>query len=188
VREVLDLFKRLRVKVQNLVLRAVVDRPGARYQVLHIGGRIHPDVEWFQGQGVYFAAGVGAEGILVCPSATSENAVLLAVGDRAALPPHIGLAAGEGGLHYQGTFKVFLDHNGKVQLGGGNTVGHAAADFVALAAKVDAAIANIRTYINAHTHPTTATIGSGPAVGAVLAPNSPLGDQAGVGAVNVKAT
>ena len=60
-------------------------------------------------------------------------------------------------------------------------------DFVALAALVKTELDAIRTFINAHTHITTATISSGPP-GVLAAPTPPLGVIGSVAASDVEAT
>jgi hypothetical protein len=172
----LTLLRKLRTRLQNLVLRASVDRPGVRYQISSVGDSSRSDIEHMEPQGLHFRAPVGAEGIELRPGAVPENSVLVcAQGDA----PEDVLLPGEGGLHYLGTFKVFCKSNGEVHLAGGT----GAADFVALAQKVDTAIANIRTYINAHVHPGVTT--GGGVTGAVAVP---LGAQASSAAAKVKAT
>lgn len=174
-------FRRLRLKLANLITRAFVDRPGKRYQVSGVGENSRPDVQHMEPQGLHFRAPSGAEGLAVCPGGVPENVVLL---NAQGTLPTATLAPGEGGLHFLGTFAVYLDADGKVHLGGGTS----AADFVALAAKVDTALANIVTYINAHTHITTATVGAGPTPGVNSPPAPPLTSQASVAASKVKAT
>ena len=66
-----------------------------------------------------------------------------------------------------------IDADGTVHLGG------AAGSLVALAELVDARLASVRTWLNAHTHPTPS--------GASSAPTVPLGAQASVAASKVSA-
>lgn len=116
-------IRRLRNRVANMILRAVVDRPGPRYQIQTVGDNARPDIQHMEPQGLHFRAPAGAEGLAVAPTNAPENTVLvLAQGDT----PEDALAVGEGGLHYLGEFKVFLKANGEVHLAGG-------ANFVALA-------------------------------------------------------
>lgn len=166
-------IRRLRTKLQNLIMLALVDRAGKRYQILGAGDQARPDVAYMQPQGLHFRAPAQAKGVVLCPAATPENAVLI---NAQGSTPADTLAEGEGGLHYLGTFKVYCKANGEVHLAGGT----AAADFVALAQKVDTAIANIRTFINTHTH-------SAPG-GVTGVPSPLLGAQASTAASKVKAT
>ncbi len=135
-----DLFRFLRVKIQNLVQRGVVTISGERYQGTHLGGRVADDLEHFAPQGLHFRAPVGSEYLQLHPVAETANAVMVCAHDRSGLPSDT-MAVGEGGLHYRGTFKVFVSADGKVHLGGGI----AASDFVALAAKVKTEIERLAT-------------------------------------------
>jgi hypothetical protein len=142
---VIDINKRLRRienKQRTMVQRALVNKPaGADAQTKTVGGRLSDNVEHFQGQGVHFQAPKGAEGVCFNVCGEADSAVLLAAGDRRALPsdPLSPLAPGEGGLHYMGAFKVFLSFDGKLSLGE-----KMPDDFVALASKVDEELA--KTY------------------------------------------
>ena len=145
-----------------------MNRAGKRYQIDGVGDSALAGVEHMQPQGLHFRAPAGAEGIAVQVGAVPENVVLL--GAQAAVPAR-NLQAGEGGLHYLGAYKVFLDKNGLVHLGT-----ETATNFVALANLVDARLAAIVLYINNHTHASNGT------------PPSPLlASQATVAATKVKA-
>lgn len=163
----------LTTKIINLCVRAVVTRSGEQYQAQWLGDRVTPPVENFQPQGLHFRVPVGAEHLLLSPCGETSAAVMIGAHKRNAMPKDT-LAEGEGGLHYLGTFCVFVAKDGTVNLGGGV----AATDYVALAAKVDTAIANIVTYVNAHVH-----TGNG-----ANKPNPPLDAQAATAASKVKAT
>jgi hypothetical protein len=77
----------------------------------------------------------------------------------------------------QGSTVVFqLDTDGTTHVGGA-----AASQFVALANLVDSRLSTIRTWLNAHTHPTAAT-------GPVSAPSTPLSALDSVAATKAKAT
>jgi len=152
-----EILRKVKVMMLNLVQRGVVDRSssdGASCQVKSVSGRVTPDVEILQGQGLHFRPGPGAEGVTVAPMGLADNAVLLGAGARKSLPADT-LAAGEGGLHYLGAFKVFLAADGTLSLGAKD-----AGDYVALASKVDQAIATLQSAIQAGF---TAGGGSGPA-------------------------
>lgn len=129
-----DLFRRLRVKIQNLVQRGVVTvtGPSRRYQGKHVGGRVSDDLENFQPQGLHFRVPPGAEYVQVHPGAIQENAVMLGAHVRNTLPED-AIPEGTGGLHYLGEFAVYIDEDGVVHLGGGVS----AAEFVALAPKIN---------------------------------------------------
>ena len=173
-------FRALRTKIQNLIVRAVVDRSSdtdrrGPAQVAHFGDRVIPDVEILQPQGLHFHVPAGADGLLVSPAGQMTNAVLVA--PSGATPGGEGAEPGEGGLHYLGAYKVFLKANGEVHLGQ-----QVATNFVALANLVDARFAALVTHINAHVHTGVTTGGgsSGP-------PGAPLASQATVAASKVKA-
>lgn len=141
----------------NIVQRGVVDRSsadGASCQVKSVSGRVTPDVEILQGQGLHFRPGPGAEGAAVAPMGLADNMVLLGAGARKSLPTD-SLAPGEGGLHYLGAYKVFLNADGTLSLGT-----KLPADYVALASKVDA---NFTTLVSAISSGLTAGGASGPA-------------------------
>ncbi len=161
----MDLMRQVRVLMMNVVQRVMANRvsaDGSNCQMMGLSGRPTPDVEILQGQGVHFMMPVKAEGIAVAPAGISDNAVIVGMGDRKTLPTD-SCEPGEGGLHYLGEFKVFLAADGTVSLGATE-----AADFVALASKVDAAISLLQT-----------AIGAGfTAVGVGVAANGPAGKTA----------
>lgn len=157
-----DLVRKLRVKLQNIVVRAVVDLPGRTYQVRHLGDRVASKIELFQTQGVHFRAPAGAQGILLAPAGETTSAVLVAAQGTV---PTATLTPGEGGLHYLGTFGVWLAADGKVHLGGGT----AAADFVALAAKVSAEFTKVNADLTTLKAATATGLGGVPVAGAGLA-------------------
>lgn len=90
--------------------------------------------------------------------------------------PGAALVPGEGGLHFLGTYAVYLAADGKVHLGGGT----AASDFVALAALVKARLDHIQSIFDAHIHPSTS--------GTISPSVTPIGALASVAATKVKAT
>jgi len=177
----------LATKVVNLCVRAVVTRSGERYQAQWLGDRTTPPVENFQPQGLHFRVPVGAEHLLLSPCGETSAAIMLGAHVRSGLPTDT-LAEGEGGLHYLGTYGVYLKANGEVHLGGGV----AATDFVALATKTEAALDKIQKAFDAHTHVVTGAVPAvttpvviPPATQAVLVP---IGDVGSVAASKVKAT
>ncbi len=149
--------------IRALITRAKVDRSpaaGNLYQLAWLGGRVTPDVEHMQPQGLHFRAPGAAQGALLAPSADPSVAVVVGLGG--ALPPD-DLVEGEGGLHYLGEWRVFVDADGKVHLGARDP-----SDFVALASKVDQAINDLNTAISAGFD----------AVGAAMAADGALGKAA----------
>jgi hypothetical protein len=165
----------LATKIVNLCVRAVVTRSGEQYQAQWLGDRITPPVENFQPQGLHFRVPVGAEHLLLSPCGETSAAVMVGAHKRSAMPKD-KIGEGEGGLHYLGTFAVFVGKDGTVHLGGG--IG--ASDYVALAKKVDAALTTIQSTFDAHTHPAP-----GGATSATLTLIKPLESTA---ASKVKAT
>lgn len=170
-------LRQLGVKLRNLVIRAVVDRPGRSYQVKHLGDRVASGVQMLQPQGLHFQAPAGAQGLLMSPVGELSSAVLVAA--QGTLPTAT-LEPGEGGLHLLGTYKVYLDSGGKVHLGGGT----AGSDFVALAAKVEAQLNVLKAAIG----DATVTAGDGGAAFKSSLVSALSTWPASVAAVNVKAT
>jgi phage gp45-like len=137
------------VALQNAVARGVVNRmdPDAAFaQIQTLGARQRPDTEVLQGQGVHFKAPDGSDCIALAPAGDSGSAVAIVAGDRTQLPALSvpPMLPGEGGLHYLGTWKVYLSADGTVSLGAAPLD---ATDFVALASKVDAAIVALKVAI-----------------------------------------
>lgn len=123
----------LLVKILNTCLRSKADREG---QFVSVRGRTYPDVERIEPQGVHFALAPDAQGLLHAPGGEVSAVV---AGNHSGDVPSDVLAPGEGGLHYLGTFKVFVDAAGMTHLGAKVTT-----DFVALASKVDAGFAQVK--------------------------------------------
>lgn len=171
----LDLYR----KLQNIVRRAFVDRAGVKPSLAHLGDSIAPDVENFQPQGLHFIAPAGAQGALLAPSAITSSAFVVGLG---ADVPTDSVAAGEGGLHYLGAFKVFLAADGKLSLGS-----KLPADFVALASLVDDRLQKIQSKFDAHTHDVATTGSSSAQTGTAAAVTSPVGPLAPVASTKVRA-
>ncbi len=166
--------------IRALITRAKVDRSpaaGNLYQLAWLGGRVTPDVEHMQPQGLHFRAPGAAQGALLAPSADPSVAVVVGLGG--ALPPD-DLVEGEGGLHYLGEWRVFVDADGKVHLGARDP-----SDFVALASLVAAELDAIRTYVNGHTHVIPA--GTDIPGGLAPAPAPPMGPIGNVASAVLKA-
>jgi len=124
-------IRALTTKLVNLCVRAVVTRSGTQYQAQWLGDRVTSLLENFQPQGVHFRVPVGAEHLLLAPCGEASAAVMLGAHLRSAMPTET-IPEGTGGLHYLGTFGVYIDQFGTVHLVGGV----AALDYVALAGKV----------------------------------------------------
>ncbi len=116
-------------KIQNLVRLAKVDVSGPTPQVRYFSGRAMSDVPHMEPQGVHFRPAAEASGVMLAPAAEVSSAVLI---DAQGAVPSDDLGDGEGGLHYLGTFKVFVAADGTLHLGEKDPE-----DWVALASKVD---------------------------------------------------
>ena len=78
-------------------------RLGSGRQVRFLGGGVLPEVAHLEPQGLHLRGPVGAQGLVVCPTASLDNAMLVgASGTR----PGTALDPGERGPHYMGSFKI----------------------------------------------------------------------------------
>lgn len=150
-------IRRLESRLASMVQRGVVSTsaddegiPGQ--QAKGIGGRPLDALEYMQPQGLYFRPVVGAEGVILCPTGQTSGAVLVNASSRGASPGGEGVPEGAGGLHYAGTFKLYLANDGTLHLGEKD-----ASDFVALASKVQADLDALRDAFNSHMHATAGT-------------------------------
>lgn len=125
------------IRLQNLVRLGTVDR-GEQIQLQ--GGDVSPAVPHYEPQGVHFGPVPGARCVVLSPNGVTAQPVALG---QSASVPGASIGAGEGGLHYQGTFKVYLAADGTVALGE-----QMPADFVALASKVNAYISGLHTVLS----------------------------------------
>lgn len=126
--------------LKGMVTRVTVTRAGDKPQMRWLSARITPDVEVMHAQGLYFIAPRGAQGAGLAPSGDPSVAFAVGLGgDKPAAPE-----PGEGGLHYLGEWRVFVAEDGTVHLGAKDP-----SDFVALAGKVDTAIAELKTAVAA---------------------------------------
>lgn len=140
-------------KIQTTVMRGIVARSSdtqkcIMVQVEWAADRTSSNVEYKQPQGLYFNPADKAEGQILAVAGDHSSAVLIDAQSRSDSPGGGGIGAGEGGLYYAGDFKVFLDKNGLVHLGE-----KTGSDFVALAAKVDMAINEIRDLLSGNGTP-----------------------------------
>ncbi len=152
-----------------MLTRGVVDsRDNAgTYQVTWSGERASAGVEYKEPQGLHFALPKDADGMTLAPFGDRSAAVLLS---SSGPTPTGTVAAGEGGLHYLGEWKVFLAADGTLALSA-----KAPSDWVALASLVDARISGLRSDLTS----LKTAIGSGfTAVGAGVAANGPAGKVA----------
>ncbi len=101
--------------IRNVIARCKVDRTGIKPQLTWLGGaRTTPDVEHMQPQGYHFIASADAQGVLAAPAGDPSVAVSLGLGGPI---PDGDDAPGEGGLHYLGSWRVYLAADGTIHLG-----------------------------------------------------------------------
>lgn len=139
-----ELIRKLRVRIENAITRAVVDRgdgTGRFLQLLWAGDRVSADVEHLEPQGLHFSPPADASAVLLSPGGSRAGVIALGAGGDT--PPDT-LKAGEGGLHYLGAWRVFLKEDGTLALGALEPD-----DFVALASKVDAEIDKLKADVQA---------------------------------------
>lgn len=146
-------MRNILVRLQNLITRVRVDRPGGKPQVAGRGDAVYSDREVFEPQGVHFVAAADAQGVQLSPDGQTSAGIVVGLGGQ---KPADG-SPGEGGLHLLGTYKIYLALDGKLHLGAKDP-----GDFVALASKVDAAIATLSAATAAGFGAVTAP-GGGPA-------------------------
>ncbi len=155
--------QRLASRVRNMLTRGVVDaRDNAgTYQVTWSGERASAGVEYKEPQGLHFALPKDADGMTLAPFGDRSAAVLLS---SSGPTPTGAVAAGEGGLHYLGEWKVFLAADGTLALSA-----KAPADWMALASLVDARISGLRSDITTLKAATQTGLGGVPVAGSGLA-------------------
>lgn len=166
-------IRKLRVLLQNLVTRVVIDRAdGMTYQAIWGGGRVTSGLEHLETQGVHFRVPADAGGVVVAAGGQREAGVLLVSGG---IVPQEEIGPGEGGLHYLGEWKLFLRSDGLLCLGE-----KLPTDWVALASKVDAELSKIKDDLSA----LKTAVGAGfTAVGVGASANGPAGKTAMDGAL-----
>lgn len=146
------------------VVSADDSQPIQTVQVEYDGDAVQT-VNHLQSCGVRFVPASG-ECLLAFSDGDPGNPVALGVTDSEAAPP-ADSAAGTGGLHLVGTYKVFLAADGTVVLAGDSDTGRAATDAAVpagalltelnrLKSELDAVKADITT-IQTHTHPVATT-------------------------------
>jgi hypothetical protein len=136
-----DYISRARVAVTSTVYGLA-----RRYTVAWRAFRESRGVEYFQPQGLHFNLPADAVGVLLAPSGDPSASVLVsASGPLPTVGGGEGTAvAGEGGLHYLGAWRVYLDSGGRVHLGS-----HSASDWVARSSLTDARLDSLRSDIAA---------------------------------------
>lgn len=98
------------------------------------------DVENFQPFGVSFRAPVGSEAIVCAVTGDQNHLVVLGIQNRSKRPKNV--KENEGGLYVNGVYRVFLDENGVVYLGGPD------------ASEPAVLGQSLKTWLDAHVHPT----------------------------------
>lgn len=127
--------------IRGVVTRAIVNGGSRLLRVLWMDDRISDDVEYMQPQGVHFLPPTDADGMLLSPAGNKSASVLVCA--QGSVPP-ASIAAGEGGLHYLGAYKVFLDADGSLSLGA-----QVAADGVGVDALIEARFNELKTAVAA---------------------------------------
>lgn len=117
-----------------------------RYSVAWRAFREAQDVEYLQPQGLHFNLPTNAGGVMLAPGGDPSASVLVSASGAL---PSVGRAgesggaiAGEGGLHYLGSWRVYLDSSGHVHLGS-----HDASDWVARSSIADQNFTKLRADI-----------------------------------------
>lgn len=126
-------------KLQSIIRSCIVDVPAEEPQVRYFSGRVDAAVPYREPQGIHFRPPAGAIGLLLSPAAEAGSAELICAQGSV---PSDGLEPSEGGLHYAGTFALFVAADGTLHLGQKD-----AGDWVALSSRVDAELARIDTAI-----------------------------------------
>lgn len=186
-RKVMEPIKR---GMQMVVARAVVNliNDGGAMQIVQVSmfADEADEAEHFQPYGFTSSAPAGSEAVVVCPQGNRDHPIVIVVTDRNTR--FAGLATKDAAMYTDngnrvhvksadGSIAVVPSSSGLVHLGA-----DAAADFVALAAKVDSELAAIKAAYDVHTH----THGVGPGTTAVPVPTIPV--QSSTAATKAKAT
>lgn len=137
-RAIRDATARINLAVDAGIAKLVKDDAGVVVmQVEQLAGELDDQVEYWQPSGLSFVPPVGSEVLFASVGGDRGHAVAVAVQKRDQRPKNC--KPGEGGLHFLGEYKVFLDEDGNVCLGA-----KAPSDWVSAASKTDAAITAIR--------------------------------------------
>lgn len=137
--------------IQNVVRIATVDQASATPQVRFYSGRAQAETPHMEPQGVHFIPAAAGQGLLLSPCADPGSSVLI---NAQGSVPADSVAPGEGGLHYMGSYRVFLAADGTLHLGEKDPT-----DYVALASLVLAELNSVKSDFTAlkallvsHTH------------------------------------
>lgn len=110
------------MSIRTMIIRAIVKlarvTTGAQ-TIQALDGRGLPtddDVELYEQPGVSFRLADGDEVLLFELGGDPSNLTAIGTSGRGKRPT-VAIEAGEGGLYYAGTYKVFLKNDGKVYLG-----------------------------------------------------------------------
>lgn len=133
-------MKQLFNMIRGLIVLGKIDKAGGAPQIKWLGGRATPGVPHMQGPGIFVVAPSGAIGFILAPNA--DPAAARAIGYDGPRPDEP--AAGEGGLHYLGAWRVFMAADGTVHLGAKDP-----GDWAARSIVVDARLDGIESAINA---------------------------------------
>lgn len=170
----------LAAKVRGMIHDGIVKIAKTTTKAIQVQVQVDDDytddeVPLLQMQGARFKPPPGAELVMLCINGDPNRPVGIVAVHRDTCPTD-DLQDGEGGLYNaSGQWMVFLSADEVLHLGA-----KVADDFVALAGKVDQAFADLKTYIDAHTH----THSMGP----TGAPAAPYTTPGSVAATKTKAT
>ncbi len=152
------------------VLRALVkladDAPGSLTVQIEDLEPDDPDdeLEVLEPIGVHFLPSLDEDMAVFEVNGSADNRFVALASQRGHRPQDL-TAAGSGGLHFLGAWRVFLDDDGTLHLGERD-----APDWVALASLVLAELQDVKADLDGfkstfdnHIHVTTATVGLGPA-------------------------
>lgn len=140
-RAIRDATARINLAVDAGIAKLVKDDAGVVVmQVEQLPGELDDQVEYWQPSGLSFVPPVGSEVLFASVGGDRGHAIAIAVQKRDQRPKNC--KPGEGGLHYLGEWKVFVDEDGNTCLGA-----KAPTDFAALQSLVEAELDKIRDAI-----------------------------------------
>lgn len=121
VTRVLDSLRRLRGRVDNMVARAVIARVNdalktQRLQITILDGEDEDDVEHLQPYGLSFVPPAGSQGVALAVGGARSHTVVLCVDSPGQRPT--GGDGETGGLYTKGEWRVWIDSDGVVHVGG----------------------------------------------------------------------
>lgn len=118
--DLISALRRLRVRVDAMVARAVIERVNdtlktQRLQLTIIKDEVEDDVEHFQPYGLSFVPPEGAEALALAVGGARSHTIAICAQHPDKRPKNG--AAGTGGLYTDGSWRVFIDASGNVLIG-----------------------------------------------------------------------